>query len=139
MSTRSNIGIIESDGTVTFVYCHFDGYPEHNGALLLAHHNSEAAARLLVSFGEMSVLGERVNPIGPHSYEKPEEGTCIYYERDRGEKGCGVAQTASTRDGAYQQEYCYLWDPKANKKAGAWIWTGHGTAWKRLTPANCRR
>mgnify|MGYP003704491571 CR=1 FL=1 len=33
MSTRSNIGILNQDGTVDYIYCHFDGYVEHNMTL----------------------------------------------------------------------------------------------------------
>jgi len=30
MATRSNIGIVNEDGSVTGIYCHWDGYPENN-------------------------------------------------------------------------------------------------------------
>tara|TARA_Y100000296_G_C4975452_1_gene157995 strand:+ start:179 stop:529 length:351 start_codon:yes stop_codon:yes gene_type:complete len=29
MSTRSHIGTIDTDGNISAVYCHFDGYPEN--------------------------------------------------------------------------------------------------------------
>ncbi len=29
MATRSNIGIVNDNGSVTGIYCHWDGYPEH--------------------------------------------------------------------------------------------------------------
>jgi len=31
MPARSMIGIVNEDKTVTAIYCHFDGYPNHNG------------------------------------------------------------------------------------------------------------
>ena len=34
MGTRSKIGILRRDGTVDHIYCHWDGYPEHNGVIL---------------------------------------------------------------------------------------------------------
>jgi len=35
MSTRSNIGIVNGDGSVKAIYCHFDGYPAYVGRILL--------------------------------------------------------------------------------------------------------
>ena len=34
MSTRSRIGMINPDGSVSSIYCHFDGYPEGVGKTL---------------------------------------------------------------------------------------------------------
>ena len=38
MSTRSHIGIWNEDGSLDVIYCHRDGYPAHNGAVLLHHY-----------------------------------------------------------------------------------------------------
>ena len=35
MSTRSLIGYEKEDGTIEFVYCHCDGYPEHQHHYLI--------------------------------------------------------------------------------------------------------
>ena len=134
MGTRSNIGVIAADGSVNVIYCHWDGYPEDNGRLLLTHHNSEEAAWELIQPGDLSSLGERVNPVGPHTFDRPEKGTCNYYGRDRGETGTEF-KNVPDRDAAHQQEYCYLWSPAD----GGWIWTGRGTPWKKLTPEDCER
>lgn len=40
MSTRSKIGILRKDGTVDHVYSHWDGYPEHNGVILLNEYSN---------------------------------------------------------------------------------------------------
>ncbi len=37
MATRSTIALEFADGTVEQVYCHWDGYLDHNGALLRDH------------------------------------------------------------------------------------------------------
>ena len=29
MATRSNIGILNTDGSVYYIYCHYDGYPDN--------------------------------------------------------------------------------------------------------------
>lgn len=47
MSTRSFIGFdngIRLEGN----YCHYDGYPEHVGMILVQHHNTYEAMRALV-------------------------------------------------------------------------------------------
>lgn len=40
MSTRSTIGIRHEDGSVTKIYCHWDGYIEWNGAILQKYYNT---------------------------------------------------------------------------------------------------
>jgi hypothetical protein len=87
MSTRSAI-IAKIGGMYQGIYCHFDGYPEGVGAILNKHYRDAPKVSALVSHGDMSSLGERVEPIGRHSFDNPESGTCIYYGRDRGETGC---------------------------------------------------
>jgi hypothetical protein len=48
MSTRSFICIVGQNGGFQGIYCHYDGYPEHVGKILVEHHNSFRAAELLV-------------------------------------------------------------------------------------------
>jgi len=86
MATRSTIAVEHQDGSVTQVYCHWDGYLEHNGKLLQKHYNNAELAKKLVSLGSISFLNERIEPVGQHSFEKPEEGTTIFYARDRNEE-----------------------------------------------------
>ena len=63
MATRSAIaietGIPEfGPGAIHAVYCHWDGYVSHNGALLLDHFNSFHNAIELIKGGSISSLGE---------------------------------------------------------------------------------
>jgi len=37
MATRSNIAIENQDGTVSAIYCHFDGYIDGVGEILYEH------------------------------------------------------------------------------------------------------
>lgn len=37
MSTNSRIGILHEDGTTETIYCHWDGYPEHQMPILTKH------------------------------------------------------------------------------------------------------
>ena len=63
MSTRSLIGYQKEDGSITFAYCHFDGYPEHHMPILTEHYNTREKAIELVSKGGMSFLDEDINKI----------------------------------------------------------------------------
>lgn len=87
MATRSTIAVLHENGTVSQVYCHWDGYLSHNGKLLVDNYNSRLAAEFLVSKGSLSTLAERVTSHGEHSFDQPQEGVCVYYGRDRGESG----------------------------------------------------
>ena len=57
MGTRSFIGKLNKDDTITAVYCHFDGYPEHNGKVLINSYITESAVDSLINGGDMSSLG----------------------------------------------------------------------------------
>ena len=84
MATRSRIGIELEDGTVKSVYCHWDGYVSNNGKILLEWYD-RAKTLALVELGDLSSLGEQVEPTGPHSFESPQGGVTVAYHRDRGE------------------------------------------------------
>jgi hypothetical protein len=85
MGTRSNIAVLELDGTVEMIYVHWDGYIEHNGVMLHKHYNDEDKARELVSKGNISTLAERIAPFSyeSHSWDDPEQGVTVFYGRDR--------------------------------------------------------
>lgn len=86
MATRSAIIRKTEEGTFEGIYCHFDGYPDHHAPILLNHYTDPEKVKALIALGQISELGERVDPVGPHSYEEPEDGTTVAYHRDRGEK-----------------------------------------------------
>jgi len=94
MGTRSRIGVMHGNKCKS-IYCHWDGYLEHNGQLLQEHYDS-AKANNLVALGDMSSLGRVIgeaHPFSPHTskldklaYEAAREaGYCTFYARDRGE------------------------------------------------------
>jgi hypothetical protein len=58
MSTNSYIGIENQDGTVDYIYCHFDGYVAGVGTALLLAYRTPEAARALVDSGDQSSLGD---------------------------------------------------------------------------------
>jgi hypothetical protein len=86
MGTRSTIAIKKTDGPVEQIYCHWDGYIEHNGAILKTYYKTPESVKQLISYGDLSVLGTRCEPTkDSHSFDTPEKDTCVYYGRDRGE------------------------------------------------------
>ena len=85
MATRSLIGYANPNGTITYVYCHHDGYLSHNGRILLNFYNTFERVKQLVDGGQMSSLGERPDAPAGHSYKTPVDGHTVYYGRDRGE------------------------------------------------------
>ena len=58
MGTRSRVGVMHGD-IVKSVYCHYDGYLEHTGRILLERYNS-AKANELVALGDNSGVQETV-------------------------------------------------------------------------------
>ena len=85
MATRSTIAILNNDGTVTAIYCHWDGYLEHHGLILSEYYTEQSKVKELISNGDLSALRENINPTEEHSFEKPQDDVCIYYHRDREE------------------------------------------------------
>lgn len=103
MSTNSTISILNNDdGTVTSIYCHWDGYIAHNGRILHDNYNDEESVRSLLSLGSLSCLGENLDE-------------CVAYGRDNGENENDV-KAMSFEDwtdmlGSFDQDYNYLFVP----------------------------
>jgi len=87
MGTRSRIAVMHGDKCKS-VYCHWDGYLDFNGKLLLEHYDSSKANHL-VALGDLSSLRPNVEiPEGvEHSFESPAGNITVFYGRDRGETG----------------------------------------------------
>jgi hypothetical protein len=62
MGTRSTIGVLNTDGSVSAVYCHWDGYPEYNGKILMQNYTTEEKVRELIGLGNLSLLSECGEP-----------------------------------------------------------------------------
>jgi hypothetical protein len=122
MGTRSRIGIAHGD-VVKSVYCHWDGYLDHNGQILLEHYDSSKANHL-VALGDLSTLrpslGEKhafsqfdVPAEEVEAFKTLTENWCTFYGRDRGESGTEW-QVAHTFEEFFDQceecgaEYYYI-------------------------------
>ena len=81
MGTKSNIAYKKEDGSIVSSYCHYDGYVENNGVMLLKHYNGEKQARELVDNGYMSSLGSTIEVIneGRANKDEPELYKNEYY------------------------------------------------------------
>ena len=133
MGTRSVIGVMHGD-VCKAVYCHWDGYLEHNGRILQEHYDS-AKANNLVALGDISSLGKEIGEKHAFShfelraeevqaYKELTENWTTFYGRDRGEEnvswktmtnwsqfedffnGCGAEYAYIMRDGVwYVKQY----------------------------------
>jgi hypothetical protein len=78
MATRSRIGIENQDGTVNSIYCHFDGYPSHNGEILKEYYSDREKLQQLLELGDISSLDRNL--------DRGNGLFTIAYHRDRGEE-----------------------------------------------------
>jgi len=107
MSTRSTISIKTPEGKIRSIYCHYDGYLEHNGELLSTHYNNESAANNLIKLGDISSLASTLE-------------TTVAYHRDRRESyRVDVVDDIKDIDG---QDYNYLF---MDGKWSYWKWSEH--------------
>lgn len=56
MGTRSRIGIELQDKSIVSVYCHYDGYSDHNGRILKQDYTTREQVQELIDGGSMSSL-----------------------------------------------------------------------------------
>ena len=139
MATRSNIAIVNQDKSISSIYCHWDGSPEYVGKMLLNHYTTSDIVNELLKLGNLSNLDKNVNPTESHTFDKPEEGVCIAYGRERGEKDqeaivfedLGEFEDSASNSWA---DYQYLFDN------GKWSYRNVNNAlgWRELTPAVCK-
>jgi hypothetical protein len=132
MSTRSDIIVQRADGKWHRIYCHSDGYLEHNGRILFDHYTSQAQAEKLVALGDLSALGPKIGRKHPFNrpprfigqqweetnpayvaYKEKYDGMCLAYGRDRGDKdvaGCiGDSLPQVWPEAGCWTEFTYVW------------------------------
>lgn len=61
MGTRSTIALEYADGQVGQIYCHWDGYLEHNGKILLNDYTNPFKVQELLDNGDTSTLDSAVS------------------------------------------------------------------------------
>ncbi len=129
MATRSTISVLQKDGSVKSIYCHFDGYIKGVGRTLQNYYNSEELANRLVSLGDLSYLSKYPDPLPEapeeyhfgrtpgiikaedHSFDNPQKDVTVAYHRDRREN-FNINNYSSIEEYIISknfQDYNYLW------------------------------
>ena len=111
MATRSTIALEFADGTVEQVYCHWDGYLEHNGQILLKHYSDPFKLQRLIDLGAISSLGPEIGE--KQDFDKRDtqnDNWSLIYARDRGEELVKhkFKDFADYRANAQSEEYNYI-------------------------------
>jgi len=143
MGTRSTIALEFADGSVEQVYCHWDGYLEHNGKILFENYSNPFILRDLIDLGDLSSLRPTIGTKHAFSHydtelkqEKYYElygDMCTFYGRDRGETGCDKKKFLDFQDYlAHHQyeEYEYIL-----RKDGNWYVKQHDNEFELLLAA----
>ena len=124
MATRSRIGIKNEDGSISSIYCHWDGYPEHNGKILKEHYTDPEKVKALMVLGDLSSLNEEIGE--SQDFDRREthhEKWCLAYGRDRGEPNTSYKnhptekEFLETTKGSWG-EYAYIFEEGIWKVAG---------------------
>lgn len=96
MGTRSTISMENTDGSVTGIYCHWDGYVSHNGQILFDHYNTPERVQELIALGNISSLGAEIGE--KHDFDQSPRGHCNVYGRDRGERDQEAVTSSTLRE-----------------------------------------
>ena len=105
MGTRSTIALEFADGTVQQVYCHWDGYLDHNGTILAKHYSDPFVLRDLIDLGGFSSLRETVEATAETAYTQRGEDLRINKFKD----------IQDYRENVYSEEYDYILCPRNDK------------------------
>jgi hypothetical protein len=143
MATRSTIALEYADGTIGQVYCHWDGYLEHNGVLLSKHYSNPFILRDLIDLGDISSLKPTVGtkhafsklevPMDGEAYDKLYGDMTTFYGRDRGEEGTGAKTFIDFQDYMVRfqhEEYAYIL-----RKDGNWYVKAYSNEFELLAEA----
>jgi hypothetical protein len=136
---------------VKSIYCHWDGYLEHNGSILNKHYSASPKVNQLIAGGDLSSLRPNIGvkhafgTIGmtkeeQEAYEAEHGDSCTYYTRDRGEDAPykhfnSVKEAQAYYDGSWC-EYFYLFKYNEDMEGGKWYYrTRENGRWKSLATA----
>ena len=144
MGTRSTIALEFADKSVEQVYCHWDGYLEHNGKILAEHYSNPFVLRDLIDLGDISSLKSTIGTKHAFShfelraeevagYKLLTENMTTFYGRDRGETGADKKKFLDFQDFMVRfqhEEYAYIL-----RKDGNWYVKQHDNEFELLVPA----
>jgi hypothetical protein len=150
MGTRSMIAIQNPySKDIRAVYCHWDGYLEHNGAILAKHYAASPKVNNLIALGDISSLRPEIGekhafsrletPMDDEAYDKLYGDMTTFYGRDRGEdtpfKVFPTLKAAEDHYGWSEYYYCFKYDKRDDYQSGEWHYKKAGERWKKLAPA----
>ena len=150
MGTRSMIAIQNPySKDVRAVYCHWDGYLEHNGAILQKHYAASSKVNNLIALGDISSLRPEIGekhafsrletPMDDEAYDKLYGNMTTFYTRDRGEDTpFKVFPTLAKACDYYTWSdyfYCFKYSKADDYQSGEWHYKKAGERWKKLAPA----
>jgi hypothetical protein len=113
MATRSRIAIENQDGTVTSIYCHWDGHVETNGRILDEAFNTANKLNALIALGNISSLGRSIEDTKAYARDLGEDLNQTTYEgvEDLFESGFNSGE---------EYVYCFI-------KDGRWLVNEYGS------------
>ena len=122
MSTNSSIAIKKKSGEIDAIYSHWDGYIEHNGAILYKYYKNVNKVKKLISRGNVSSLDINVDPPkgreNKHTYRNPIKGVTIFQKRElqHGDEANHRTYDSIERYMEFEcQGYDYLFDETSNE------------------------
>ena len=127
MATRSFISI-KTGKEFRSIYCHHDGYPECNGAMLLKHYPTIERVEALLALGYISSLNVKIAPEAttPHTFDKQQEDVVVAYHRDRGDTF--TPPRRHTYRGLELEDYNYVFNSITNR----WFVKSYYGKWQPL-------
>ena len=121
MATRSNIAYMTPEGKIRSVYCHWDGYPAHNGEMLRRYYTTQDKIEALIALGSLSSLKEGIGEKQDFDDRATQNDEwTLAYHRDRGEQLVINEYNDIPSWIADMEEYAYLWNGRE------WIVNDHG-------------
>ena len=154
MGTRSMIAIQNPySKDIRAVYCHWDGYLEHNGSILHKHYSASPKVNNLIALGGLSSLRAEIGEKHAFSsldlpkdereaHEATVKDMCTFYGRDRGEteQEFRVFPTLKKAEDYFEGSWCeYFYVFKYSKaddyQSGEWHFKVMGGRWRKLAPA----
>lgn len=137
MATRSTIAMEQPDGRVMQIYCHWDGYLDHNGELLQAHYRDRAKVLALMLLGSISSLrpeiGEAHDFDARYDDQDPRSDWTVAYGRDRGESDVDAHVFKDFED--YKQNHQYEEYEYVFRSDDQWYVCQYGRGYQRLDVA----
>ena len=151
MGTRSMIAIQNPySKDVRAIYCHWDGYLEHNGSILHKHYSASPKVNNLIALGDLSSLRPEIGiqhafssldvpKAEQEAYDKEHGNSCTFYTRDRGEDApFQVFKTLKEAEEHYcwsDYFYCFKYSKADDYQSGEWHYKRNGGRWLKLAPA----